>query len=162
MELLTEILRRLHDAKVEFSLIGGLAAVQYGVTLVTQDVDVCARFTPANLKRIESSLADLHPKHRFTTNRLPFECTPELCGNLRNLYLATDLGILDCLSEVAGIGGFEAVLRQSDLREFPFGECPVLKIDALISAKKAVGREQDLIAVKQLLAIQEKTNQSKK
>jgi hypothetical protein len=155
MELLAEILRRLHDAKVEFSLIGGQAAVHYGVTLVTQDIGVCARFTPDNLKRIESSRSDLHPRHRFTTNRLPLESTPELCDSLRNMYLTTDLGILDCLSEVAGIGGFEEVLRRSDSREFPFGQCCVLKIDALISAREAVCRDQDFIAAKQLRAIKE-------
>jgi len=73
MELLTEILKRLHDAKVEFSLIGGPASVHYGATLVTQDVDVCARFAPENLKRIEAAVSDLHPRHRLTANRYRVE-----------------------------------------------------------------------------------------
>jgi hypothetical protein len=48
MAQLTEILKRLHDAGVEFSLIGGLAGRHYGVTLVTEDVGVFARFSPEN------------------------------------------------------------------------------------------------------------------
>jgi len=156
MEHLTEILHRLHSAKVEFSLIGGLASVHYGVTLVTQDIDVCARFTPENLRRIENAVKDLHPRHRLTTNRLPFELTDELCRNLRNIYLTTDLGVLDCLSEVLGIGDFEKVLQQSEAKEFPFGNCYVLKLDALIAAKSALGRERDLAAVRQLRAIKER------
>lgn len=156
MEQLTKILERLHHSKVEFSLIGGLASRHYGVTLVTEDVDVCARFTNENLRRIESAVSDLHPRHRLTANRLPLELTDELCGRLKNLYLTTDIGILDCLSEVAGIGDFDAVLRQSQLMHFPFGRCYVLKIDALIQAKQAVGRPHDLITVQQLNAVKEK------
>lgn len=156
MESLTEILKRLHDAKVEFSLIGGLASRHYGVSLVTEDVDVCARFSPENLRRIERAFKDFHPRHRLTANKLPFELTDELCHSLKNVYLTTDLGILDCLSEVAGVGDFDAVLRQSELKEFPFGRCFMLKIDALIQAKQAVGRPHDLITVAQLQAIKEK------
>jgi hypothetical protein len=161
MEQLTEILWRLHDAKVEFSLIGGLASRHYGVTLVTEDVDICARFSPENLRRIESAFKDFHPRHRLTANRLPFELTDELCSVLKNIYLTTDLGILDCLSQVAGVGDFDAVLRQSELNEFPFGRCYMLKIDALIQAKQAVGRQRDLITVQQLKAIKEKNEQQK-
>lgn len=156
MEQLTEILQRLHDAQVEFSLIGGLASRHYGVTLVTEDVDVCARFTPENLRRIESAVKSFNPRHRLTANRLPLELTDYLCSQLKNLYLTTDLGILDCLSEVEGVGNFDSVLQQSQLTQFPFGQCYVLKIEALIQAKKAVGRPHDLITVKQLNAIKEK------
>jgi hypothetical protein len=161
MEQLTEILRRLHDAKVEFSLIGGLASRHYGVTLVTEDVDICARFTPENLRRIESAFKDFHPRHRLTANKLPLELTDELCTVLKNIYLTTDLGILDCLSQVAGVGDFEAVLRQSEAKEFPFGRCYMLSIDALIQAKQAAGRPHDLIAVRQLQAIKERKEQQK-
>lgn len=161
MEQLTEILKRLIAARVEFSLIGGLASRHYGVSLVTEDVDVCARFTAENLRRIESAFKDFHPRHRLTANKLPLELTDDLCQRLRNLYLTTDLGILDCLSEVAGVGNFDAVLGRSELKEFPFGQCFILKIDALIEAKKAVGRPHDLVAVAQLQAIKEKGEQQK-
>ncbi len=162
MESLTEILKRLHDGKIEFSLIGGFASRHYGVTLVTEDVDVCARFTPENLRRLESAFKDLHPRHRLTANKLPFELTDELCQLLKNVYLKTDLGVLDCLSQVAGIGDFEAVLQNSELTEFPFGHCYVLKIEALIKAKQAVGRPHDLEAVRQLQVIKEKNEQQNK
>jgi hypothetical protein len=56
---------------------------------------------------------------------------------------------------VAGIGGFDAVLKESELFQFPFGRCYILKLDALIKAKQAVGRQHDLITVQQLSAIKE-------
>lgn len=161
MHHLTEILKRLHDGKVEFSLIGGFASRHYGVTLLTEDVDVCARFTPENLRRIESVFKPFHPRHRLTANKLPFELTDELCQVLKNVYLNTDLGTLDCLSQVAGIGDFDAVLQKSELMDFPFGRCYVLSIEALIQAKKAVGRPHDMMAVLQLTAIKEKNDQQK-
>jgi hypothetical protein len=122
-------------------------------------VDICARFTPENLRRIEGAFKDFHPRHRLTANKLPFELTDELCRSLKNIYLTTDLGTLDCLSQVAGIGDFDAVLRNSASKEFPFGRCYVLKMEALIQAKKAVGRPHDLITVSQLQAIKEKSEQ---
>jgi hypothetical protein len=159
MHHLTEILKRLIAARVEFSLIGGQASRHYGVTLVTEDLDICARFTPANLRRIEGALNDLHPRHRLTPQKLPLELTDELCGRLKNLYLITDLGVLDCLGSVTGVGDFDAVVEQSEFKEFPFGGCHVLKIEALIRAKATLGRPHDLIAVTQLRAIQERLAQ---
>ncbi|HEX4266072.1 MAG TPA: hypothetical protein VH597_17180 [Verrucomicrobiae bacterium] len=159
MDQLTEILRRLHDAKVEFSLIGGFASRYYGVTLVTEDVDVCARFNPENLRRIESAMKEFNPIHRLAANKLPLELTDDLCSRLKNLYLRTDIGVLDCLSEVAGIGDFDAVLKHSQKVSFPFGHCYILKIEALIQAKQAVGRQQDLLAVQQLSAINKRLKQ---
>ena len=154
MDQLTEILGRVSGAGVEFSLIGGLAAIHHGVTYTTRDVDICARFTPENLRRIERAVQDLHPFHRLAANRLPLELNDRLCAELKNLYLQTDLGKLDCLSVVAGIGDFEATLQASELVTFPFGRCYVLTLPALIQAKEAVGRPHDLNTVKQLRAIQ--------
>jgi hypothetical protein len=159
MDQLTEILRRLYDAKVEFSLIGGFASRYYGVTLVTEEVDVCARFSPENLRRIESALKDFNPCHRLAANKLPLELTDDLVSRLKNLYLKTDIGILDCLSEVAGVGDFDAVLKESQIVSFPFGDCYILKIESLIRAKQAVGRQHDLLAVQQLAAIKAKLDQ---
>jgi hypothetical protein len=154
---LTEILRRIYVSGVEFSIIGGYAAILHGVSALTRDIDLCVRFTPENLRRIEAAVKDLHPYHRLAANRLPLELTDELCVRLKNLYLQTDLGKLDCLSEVAGIGGFDQVLAESERTQLPFGLVYVVKIEALVAAKEAVGRPHDLRTVAELRAIQERT-----
>ena len=102
MQNLSELVRRLISSDVEFVLVGGFAAVAHGVMLVTQDVDICCRFTEANLMRIQAALADLHPVHRSRPD-LPLALTPEQCASLKNLYLKTDFGIVDCLGEVLGV-----------------------------------------------------------
>ena len=150
------LLLRLQQNHVEFVIIGGLCGILHGVTLVTTDLDICCQFAPENLYRIQSAVKDLHPFHRLAANKLPLELTDELCSRLKNLYLQTDLGKLDCLGEVKGVGDYETVLRNSVIIKMSYGEFRMLNLDAAIASKEAVGRERDLMAVRQLRAIKEK------
>ncbi len=151
------LLLRLGQHPVEFVIIGGVCGIMHGVTLVTTDLDVCCRFAPDNLYRIQTAVKDLHPYHRLAANKLPLELTDELCARLKNLYLQTDLGKLDCLGEVAGVGDYEAVLRNSVVFGLSYGDFRVLNLDAAIAAKEAVGQPRDLEAATQLRAIKERT-----
>lgn len=153
------LLARLNEQKVEFVIIGGVCGVFHGASLVTLDLDICCRFSRENLRRIEAAVKDLHPRHRLTANKLPLELTDELCSSLKNIYLKTDMGILDCMSEVAGIGNYEQVLQKSIPHNLSYGVFRILSLDALIASKVAVGREKDLEAVKLLRAVKEKKDQ---
>jgi hypothetical protein len=159
MQNLSELVRRLIAAEVEFVLVGGFAAVAHGVTLVTRDVDICCRFTEANLMRIQKAFADLHPVHRSRPD-LPLDLTSEQCARLKNLYVRTDLGGVDCLGEVLGIGGYDEVAAHGVEVELPGGKCRVLDLDALIHAKEAMGRDHDRITVKHLQEIQKRQPRS--
>jgi hypothetical protein len=152
MQNLSELMRRLISSDVEFVLVGGFAAVAHGVTLVTRDVDICCRFSDGNLKRIEKAFADLHPVHRSRPG-LPLDLTPDQCAILKNLSLKTDLGIVDCLGEVLGVGSFDEVWQHSIEVELPYGKFHVLDIDALIRAKQAMNRDHDKITVRYLQEI---------
>jgi hypothetical protein len=151
------LLVTLAQGGVECVLIGGYAAVVHGVTLVTQDVDICCRFSKENLFRLQAVLAGVHPRHRMTPQRMPLELTEELCARLKNLYLETDLCVLDCLSEVTGVGNFDTVLAHSVEVVLPGGSFRVLDLSALIHAKEAMDRPQDRLALTQLRAIRERT-----
>jgi predicted nucleotidyltransferase len=151
------LLQRLYDEGVEFVIIGGICNVLHGVTLVTQDVDVCCRFTSANLHRLEEAVKDLHPVRRQTPQKLPFVLDDRLSRELKNIYLRTDMGVIDCLNEVAGIGDFDSVLQVSVPVDLGFGVCRMLGLEALIRSKETMGRDHDLAALRQLRAIQERT-----
>ena len=153
------LLTRLKDHSLEFVVIGGVCVVYHGVPLATFDLDICCPFGAENVRRIESAVEDLHPFHRLTANKLPLDTTRSTFGQLKNLYLQTDLGKLDCLSEVEGVGDFPAVLSRSVVAHFSYGDFRFLDLDALIASKKAVGRERDLTAVRYLLAIKERNEQ---
>jgi hypothetical protein len=157
MQHLNQLLERLIKAEVEFVLVGGLAAAIHGSSLNTRDVDVCCRFTEGNLKRIQAAFHDLHPVHRARPD-IALNVTPELCAGLRNLYLKTDIGIVDCLGEVLAIGGYDEVLGHSIILELPVGSLRILDVDALIKAKEAMGRPHDLITVQHLRALKTRTS----
>jgi hypothetical protein len=138
-------------------VIGGFAAVAHGVTLLTQDIDVCCRFSAENLLRLQEALADLEPRHRMPPSRPPLRLTRDAATEFRNLYLETSLGQLDCLGEVLGVGDYERVLAESVAVPLLAGPCRILSIDALIRAKETMGRERDRQALLQLRAIRERS-----
>lgn len=160
MQDLELLLARLIRHNVHFVIVGGFAAVAHGVTLITQDMDVCCDFAADNLLRLQEAVKDLNPIHRMTPQRMPLELTAENCKGLKNIYLSTDWGQLDCIGEVQGVGDYEEVIRQSEEIELDIGMCRILKIQALIASKKAMNRPRDREAVLQLTAIQEKTSTS--
>jgi hypothetical protein len=138
-------------------VVGGFAAVAHGVTLLTQDIDICCPVTADNLMRLQAALADLHPVHRMPPERPPLRLTPDTATEFRNLYLETDWGQLDCLGEILGLGDYHQVLAQSLEIQLAGGPCRILTIDALIQAKRAMGRDKDRETILQLRAIQERT-----
>ena len=150
------LLSRLNAQDVDFVVIGGVCAILHGVSIVTFDLDICCRLSAENFRRIETAVRDLHPFHRLTANKLPLELTDEMASSLKNLYIQTDLGKLDCLGEVSGVGRYEEVLRRSIVRHTSLGDVRILDIDALIAAKQAIGRDRDIAAVLQLRAIKER------
>jgi hypothetical protein len=152
MQNLSELTRRLIESQVEFVLVGGFAAAAHGVLLVTNDVDICCRFNEENLMRIQKAFADLHPVHRSRPD-LPLQLTPSRCVGLKNLYLKTDLGVVDCLGEVLGVGDFDAVMKHSVGVELPVGKCQIIDMETLIRAKEAMNRDHDRITVKHLKEI---------
>jgi hypothetical protein len=79
--------------------------------------------------------------------------TAENWARFKNLYLKTDLGIVDCLGEVLGVGGYDEALSHSIVLNLPIGPCRVLDIDTLIKAKEAMGRPHDLVTVQHLKAV---------
>ncbi len=157
-----KILKRLTQTDVSFVVIGGFAAAAYGCTLVTQDIDLCCDFSPENLMRLQKALNGLHPVHRMTPNRKPLELTLENAAGLKNLYLNTDMGTLDCLSFVEGIGDFGQALKASRKIETDGLTLSILTIDALIRTKEVMWRPRDRQAVIQLKAIREQMDQNNK
>ena len=150
------LLARLNQHRVDFVIVGGVACVLYGTSYVTYDLDICIRLAAENFYRIQAALEDLHPCHRLTPQKLPLELTDELCARLKNMYLQTDLGALDCLGDIAGIGDYDKVAGCSITMSFPFGDCRVLSLDSLIASKEAANRDKDSYALRFLRAIKDR------
>ena len=148
-----KLLERLVNAGVDFVIVGGFAGVVHGCTYVTQDIDICCDFSSANLLALQKAIYDLHPVHRETADHKKLELTEKNCGQFKNLYLDTDIGQLDCLSFIDGLGDYRKVKRTSELVEVQDMRLRVLSLDALIKARKAMNRPRDKETILQLQAI---------
>jgi predicted nucleotidyltransferase len=153
---INRLLQRLCDAEIDFVIVGGFAAMLHGSSLLTRDLDVCAVLTRENVAKLREILRDLHPVHRLSEPKLSFLDNPGPDVEVRNLYLRTDFGPVDLLSNIAGIGDFESVRANAVEVELFGRRCRVISLDDLIRAKEALKRDKDHLAVIQLRAIREK------
>jgi hypothetical protein len=150
---LFNLLERLVNAGVDFVIIGGFAGIVHGCTYVTQDVGICCDLEPATLLALQKAISDLHPVHRMIPGRRKLELTEQTCSQFKNLYLDTDIGQLNCLSYIDGLGDYGEVRRESELIEVEEMKMRVLNVDALIKTNKSMNRLRDKEAILQLEAI---------
>ena len=151
-----ELLKRLNDAGVEYVVVGGVAAVLHGSPRTTLDVDVCTSLSGPNLSRIVSMLRGISPKFRMRPDKPPMPDDPARLQGFTSLNLDTDLGTIDFLTEVSGVGHYPEVLNRSEVKDVGGMECRVLDLDALIAAKRAANRLKDRLVVLELEAIRKR------
>ena len=149
-----EIFQALTDEGVEYVLIGGLAAVVQGVSLITQDTDICFRQSIDNCERLTRALARLEAEiYPIRTNFIPI--TAELLLTYKLVLLKTKLGRLDLIAEVPGLGAFEDLADGAATIELGDLTIPVLTLEQLIQAKSALNKPKDREHLDQLLAIRD-------
>lgn len=147
------LLRRLAAHRVQYVLIGGLAMRVHGSAHITEDLDLCYARTPANIAALAAAFDSLHPYLRGAPQGLPFRFDRATIQAGLNFTLSTDLGDVDLLGEVSGVGAFEQVLVQSEEKPLFGLQVRVLTIDGLIAAKRAAGRRKDLDHLDELEAL---------
>jgi len=145
----------LADGDVEFVVVGGLAAVVHGSAYVTHDVDVCYGRSATNVERLCEALGPVHPTLRGAPKGLPFRLDPPTVAAGLNFTLDTDLGALDILGEVQGLGAYPGVAEHSETVDLFGRSVRVLTLEALIRAKRAAGRRKDLLLIPELEALLE-------
>ena len=150
------IIRRLAENGFDFVLIGGFAASAYGSTYVTHDLDICAVLTPGNIEKLRKILEDLHPQHRMMIPKKSFIEIPENLDGINNLYLSTDAGVLDLISNVVGVGDFSVVSKSAIEILILGNRCKIISLDDLIKCKKTLKRPKDLLVADELEVIREK------
>jgi len=156
MDDLKDLLHRLHAHDCRFVLAGGFGSVAWGSSIATRDVDVACDMSPVNLRKVWQALADLEPRHRMGSQGMPFTEEDAARSGWKNLYLSTRNGQLDLLGEVMGIGPFEECLNRSVPITLAGQEIRILSLDAMIHAKRAMGRPKDLQTVLELEVIRKR------
>jgi hypothetical protein len=150
-----KLLKQLHRHAVKYVLIGGMAAVAQGSSYLTADVDLCYSRDDDNLERMAKALAPFHPTLRGAPLGLPFRLDAPTLRSGLNFTLSTDIGDLDLIGEVAGLGGYDRVLEFSEVLNVYEIPCYVMTLEGLIVSKKATGRPKDLKLVPELEALLE-------
>ena len=156
----SQLIARLTDTGFEFVVIGGYAAVTHGSSQVTRDLDVCALLTDDSVNLLRSALAEWNPRHRLTPQRLSFLSFPPPGERLENIYLETDVGVVDILSSVLGVGDFERIKSKAEKLKVGGRTIRVIALEDLIAAKEAMGRDKDRMTALELRIIEDKRNRS--
>jgi hypothetical protein len=83
---LAQIIPPLVRAKVDFILIGGMAAILHGSARVTFAADVVYSCTHDNVERLTTALAPHRPYLRNASSGLPFAWDTKTIGSGLNFY----------------------------------------------------------------------------
>ncbi len=157
-------LQALREAGAEFVVIGAVAAVARGSSQSTQDLDICYERSPKSLQGLASALQPYHPRLRDAPDESKFVLDARTLAGGMNFTLTTDLGDLDLMGEVAGVGQYAEVSAGASVVDLFGQKCAVASLDVLIRSKRAAGRPKDLLMLPELEALREleRTRKAKK
>lgn len=147
-----EIFLALAEERVDYVLVGGLAAIAHGASLTTLDTDICFRQDPENCDRLARVLQRLQAEI-FPPRAVPIPLTAELLQTHRLVHLRTRAGRLDLLATIPGLGTYEELVADSIELSVGGHRVPALSLDQLIQAKSALNQPKDREHLDQLLAI---------
>jgi len=148
-------IKALTAKEVDFVIIGGVAISVHSSGYITRDLDFCYLRTAKNLKKIVAALDSFNPRLRGFSEDLPFVWDERTLQTGTNFTLVTTIGDIDMLGEVAGVGDYEEVSKQSVSTRLYGCEVMILNLESLIKAKRAAGRTKDLLVLPELEALHE-------
>ena len=150
---LEALLKTLGEADVKFVVIGGVAMYAHGSTRLTRDLDICYERSPANLEGLARTLSPYHPRLRGAPDTVAFCLDARALSHGMNFTLSTDLGDIDLIGDVPGLGQYPQVEHWTTTVEVEGALCRVLSLPGLIQSKRASGRPRDLEALRELEAL---------
>ena len=148
-------LKLFADFRVACVVIGGVAAGAHGSSQATFDVDICYSRDKENLTRLVQALRSVSAALRGAPHDIPFVLDEETLTHGLNFTFDTDIGKIDILGEVQGVGWYSDCHQHSDDIEIFGYQFQVLSLEKLIAAKRFAGRPKDLLMLPELEALLE-------
>ena len=127
--------------------------VAHGSARATFDLDLCYERSKENISALSLALKPVHARLRGAPEDLPFVFDEKTIKAGLNFTLATDLGDLDLLGEVSGLGFYADVLKASVVQTAAGVPCRILSLDGLLLAKQVAGRKKDMDAIEHIKAL---------
>jgi len=148
--------------KVDFVVIGGIAARLWGSPTVTRDLDICYARTPANYERLAVALQQVHAKLRGVSDEVPFRLDARTLAAGDSFTFRSDVGDLDCLGAPTGTGGYDDLRASAERVDVDGLKVWVTSLVDLIEMKRAAGRQKDRIEVEVLGALRDERGRRKR
>lgn len=139
-----KILQELRDRRVDFIVVGGVAAVLLGVPVNTFDLDVVHSRAPDNIDRLLGALGSLEAIYRMQPE-LALKPDASHLASPGDQLLMTRFGPLDVLGMIGRSRSYGDLLPHA--HELEVGEglpVRVLNLETLIAVKEEVAGERDL------------------
>jgi hypothetical protein len=150
---LADILVTLVDHRVDFIVVGGMAAVLRGAPVTTRDIDIVYDRTAANIERLLVALTVLDARFRADERRLrPNESHLWSQGHK---LLETRYGPLDVLGSIEEQTTYADLLPHASALEVAGVGVLVLSVDRLIEVKRKLARPKDQLMLLELEALLE-------
>ncbi len=146
------LLLALTNARVEFIVIGGTAAVLHGCPTTTLDLDIVPRLDPENLDSLQAVLSQLRATVRDPGQRQLFPDRAHLEAG-GQLHLSTSLGPLDIIGRLNDGSRYEDLEPHTLVVEDGGLYVRIVDLETLIELKKSTGRTRDKLLVPILLAL---------
>jgi hypothetical protein len=150
------IVRVLAKHRVDYVLIGALAARLQGFPRLTADADITPARDPENLKRLAAALRELEA--RVYTESVPeglsFDCSAASLGRADLWNLVTAAGRIDVAFVPSGTGGFEDLSAGAVAFEVFGVRLLSAGLRDIIRSKEASDRpqdRQDVIVLREIL-----------
>jgi len=135
------VFKSFQQHEVKYVVIGGIAAVLYGVPRATFDLDILIEASRENVRRLLAALLDAGLGTAALTN------VDEILSN--EITIFKDRLRIDVQTSTPGLG-FEDAWKRRETMRYEGQAFYVVSFGDLISAKRAAGRDVDLEDVRLL------------
>lgn len=158
------ILEVLEKHRVDYVMIGGLAAAVHGSELATVDLDITPAIGHDNMTRLSAALTELHAHIRTAgaDGGLPFSHSAASLAASGIWNLLTDGGDLDISFVPSGTQGYTDLRRDAVAVEIFGTTTTVASLADVIRSKEAAGRPKDIAAIPMLRRLLAQTERQRK
>lgn len=139
---LSRLFQILCTHRVEFMIVGGVAAALQGAPVLTLDVDILYRVEEANLVRLKGALEELNAIVRGDARSLPLD--EDQLRTKGHQLTSTDAGPLDLLGSIHDGLRYEDLIESTQALEVVKVSVRVLSLERLIELKRELGRPKDV------------------
>lgn len=151
-----KILDALSHAEVNFILVGAYAAIAHGAQSQPDDLDICYECSKENYRKLMKAFEPLNARLVNLHSGLDAALEKHSLAHGTNFTLRTDVGRLDLVGEISGVGGYRDLLPHSVEIQIEHSNFRIASLNDLIRIKEAGTHPKDHFELLELLALRDR------